>query len=107
FDVGHASDGNENLVRDDPVFLALLLEHDRLRVILFLSPQDFRTQRDANSLSVKLLRHHTGRIRVLARQEARALREEEDIAAEASESLRELATNGAGSYHRQAAWQLG
>src|SRR6266849_4041242 len=107
FDIGRAADCDQDLVRDHRLFPAFTFEDKCLRVILALGSPDIGSKRNANSFSLELRREDGGRICVLARQEARTVSYEGDVAAEAAEGLCQLAADRAGPNDDKAAWQPG
>src|SRR5260370_10078986 len=107
FDIGGAADCDQDLVCDHRLFPAFTFEHECLRVIPPLGSPDTGSKLDVNSFSLELRREDGGGIWVLARQEARTVAYERDVAAEAAEGLRQLATDRAGPNDDQAASQPG
>src|SRR6266851_868556 len=107
FDIGGAADCDQDLVCDHRLFPAFTFEHECLRVIPPLGSPDTGSKLEVNSFSLELRREDGGGIWVLARQEARTVAYERDVAAEAAEGLRQLATDRAGPNDDQAAWQPG
>src|SRR5216683_430697 len=107
FDIGGAADCDQDLVCDHRLFPAFTFELECLRVIPPLGSPDTGSKLDVNSFSLELRREDGGGIWVLARQEARTIAYDRDVAAESAEGLSELAANRAGPNDDEAAWEPG
>src|SRR6266852_7213450 len=107
FDIGRAADCDQDLVCDHRLFAAFTFEDECLRIILSLGTMDFGAKRNVNSFLPELRCEDGGGIWVLARQEARTVAYDGDVAAESAEGLSELAANRAGPNDDEAAWEPG